>query len=92
MATVSLRLLGMRQGDDGHHHDYLASMSLPPDQPPLPSSPAKSKLTLEERRARQADRLTMTTASVKIGEGLKMLAADDVKRLQTAAARLELSV
>ena len=35
---------------------YLACMSLPPDQPP-PSPPAKLKLTPEERRARQADRL-----------------------------------
>src|SRR4051812_11759558 len=37
----------------GHHRDYLAGMSLPPDQPPSP----KPKVSAEERRARQDDRL-----------------------------------
>ena len=32
-------------------------MSLPPDQPPPAPSPAKPKLTPEERRTREADRL-----------------------------------
>ena len=44
------------EGDEGHRHDYLTGMSLPPDQPP-PSPPAKPKLSAEERRTRQADRL-----------------------------------
>ena len=61
----------MRQGDDGHHRDYLASMSLPPDQSPLPSSPPKSKLTPEERRARQADRLTTIRLRMLIGRELE---------------------
>jgi hypothetical protein len=61
----------MRQGDDGHHRDHLASMRLPPDQPPLPSSPAKSKLTPEERRARQADRLITIRLRMLIGRNLE---------------------
>ena len=41
-------------GDDtGHSRGHHADMSLPPDQPTPPSS----KLSAEERRARQADRL-----------------------------------
>jgi hypothetical protein len=35
---------------------YRPSMSMPPDQPP--PAPDKPKITPEERRARQADRLT----------------------------------
>ena len=40
--------------DDDHRRDYLAGMSPPPEQPPA-SSPAKPKLTPEERRAREVD-------------------------------------
>src|SRR3954470_15840849 len=69
-------------------------MSLPPDQPP---PPAKPKLTPEERRARQADRLTtirlrmlifreledrgITTLGA-IGEALGMPAAEATKLLR----------
>jgi hypothetical protein len=41
-------------------------MSLPPDQPP----PAKPKLTPEERRVRQADRLITIRLRVLIGQEL----------------------
>jgi hypothetical protein len=41
-------------------------MSLPPDQPP----PTKPKLTPEERRARQADRLTTIRLRMLIGREL----------------------
>src|SRR5215217_5085135 len=44
-------------------------MSLPPDQPT--SSPAKPKLTPEERRARQADRLTTIRLRMAIGRELE---------------------
>jgi hypothetical protein len=44
-------------------------MSLPPDQPPS-SPPAKPKLSAEERRARQADRLTMIRLRMAIGREL----------------------
>jgi hypothetical protein len=86
------------QGDDGLCLDYLAGMSLPPDQPP-PSSPAK--LSAEERRARQADRLTTIRLRMAIGEALGMPTAEatrllnrrqwregDVELLEAAAARL----
>jgi hypothetical protein len=43
-------------------------MSLPPDQPP---PPAKPKLTPEERRARQADRLTTIRLRMAIGRQLE---------------------
>ena len=70
-------------------------MSLPPDQPPL-AQPAKPKLTSEERRALQADRLTTislrmligrelddrgTTTAAAIGEALGMPAAEATKLL-----------
>jgi hypothetical protein len=45
-------------------------MNLPPDQPP-PSAPAKPKLTLEERRSRQADRLTTIRLRMLIGRELE---------------------
>ena len=45
-------------------------MSLPPDQPP-PSSPAKPKLSAEERRARLADRLTTIRLRMAIGRKLE---------------------
>ncbi len=44
----------------------MPDMSLPPDQPP----PAKPKLTPEERRARQADRLTTIRLRMAIGREL----------------------
>jgi hypothetical protein len=44
-------------------------MSLPPDQPPS-SPPPKPKLSAEERRARQADRLTMIRLRMAIGREL----------------------
>ena len=44
-------------------------MSLPPDQPP--PAPAKPKLTLEERRARKADRLTTIRLQMAIGRELE---------------------
>jgi hypothetical protein len=43
-------------------------MSLPSDQPP--PSPTKPKLSREERRARQADRLTMIRLRLAIGREL----------------------
>ena len=46
-------------------------MSLPPDQPPPTSPPAKPKLTPEERRARQADRLTTIRLRMAIGRELE---------------------
>jgi hypothetical protein len=45
-------------------------MILPPDQPSPPSPPAKPKLSAEERRARQADRLTMIRLRMAIGREL----------------------
>jgi hypothetical protein len=45
-------------------------MSLPSDQPPT-SPPAKPKLTPEERRARQADRLTTIRLRMLIGRELE---------------------
>src|SRR3954451_19814617 len=72
----------------------LHGMSLPPDQPP-PSE--KSKLPAEERRARQADRLTTIclrmaigyelddreiTTPAAIGEALGMPAAEATKLLR----------
>ncbi|MFC7477915.1 hypothetical protein ACFQS7_26450 [Dankookia sp. GCM10030260] len=41
-----------------------------PDHPP-PSTPAKPKLTSEERRARQADRLTTIRLRILIGRELE---------------------
>jgi hypothetical protein len=50
---------------------YRLGMNLLPDQP-LPSSPpAKPKLTPEERRARQADRLTTIRLRMAIGRELE---------------------
>jgi hypothetical protein len=43
-------------------------MNLPPDRPPSP--PEKPKLTPEERRARQADRLTTIRLRMAIGREL----------------------
>jgi hypothetical protein len=45
-------------------------MSLFPNQPP-PSPPAKPKLSAEERRARQADRLTTIRLRMAIGRELE---------------------
>ena len=71
-------------------------MSLFPDQPPLPPA-AKPKLSVEERRARQADRLTTIrlrmaigrelddrgiTTSAEIGEALGMPAAEATSLLR----------
>ena len=44
-------------------------MSLPPDQPPS-SPPVKPKLSAEERRARQADRLKTIRLRMAIGREL----------------------
>jgi hypothetical protein len=44
-------------------------MIRPPDQPPSPS-PSKSKLSAEERRARQADRLKTIRLRMAIGREL----------------------
>ena len=47
------------------------AMSLfPDDQLPLSSAPAKPKLTAEERRARQADRLKTIRLRMMIGQAL----------------------
>ena len=71
----------------------LLGMSLPPNQPPPPEKP---KLSAEERRARQADRLTTIrprmaidyeldkrgiTTPAAIGEALGMPAAEATKLL-----------
>ena len=45
-------------------------MSLFPDQPPPPSPPAKPKLSAEERRARQEDRLKTIRLRMAIGREL----------------------
>ena len=70
-------------------------MSLPPDQPPS-SPPAKPKLSAEERRARQADRLKTIrlrmaihreldergiTTAAGLGEALGMPASEASKLL-----------
>ena len=60
-----------RKGDEGHRRDYLTGMSLFPDQPPPPSPPAKPKLSAEERRARQADRLKTIRLRMTIGRELE---------------------
>ena len=74
-----------------------SSMDLFPDQPPPTSPPAKPKLTPEERRAREADRLKTIrlrmlifreldergiTTPVEIGEALGMPTADAAKLLR----------
>jgi hypothetical protein len=46
-------------------------MSLFPDQPPPPSPPAKPKLSAEERRARQADRLKTIRLRMAVGRELE---------------------
>src|SRR6478752_1277283 len=74
-------------------------MSLPPDQPPPPSPPSppeKPKMSAEDRRIRQEDRLASIrlrmaigheldergiTTPAAIGEALGMLAAEAVKLL-----------
>ena len=73
---------------------YRPSMSLPPEQPP---APAKPKLSAEERRARDTDRLTTIrlrmlifrelddrdiTTPAAIGEALGMSAAEATKLLR----------
>lgn len=47
---------------------YIARMSLSPDPPPPPMKP---KLSAEERRAREADRLTMIRLRMAIGRELE---------------------
>ena len=49
----------------------LHGMSLPPDLPPPASPPGKPKLTPEERRARQADRLITIRLRMLIGRELE---------------------
>src|SRR6187431_1264691 len=51
-----------------HRHDQLAGMSLFPDSPPPP--PAKPKLSAEERRIRQEDRLKSIRLRMAIGHEL----------------------
>ena len=46
-------------------------MSLPPDQPMPPSPPSKPKTSAQERRARQADRLTTIRLRMAIGRELE---------------------
>ena len=58
-----------RKGDEGHRHDYLASM-MPSDQPPPPPPPAKPKPSAQERRARQEDRLKTIRLRMAIGREL----------------------
>jgi hypothetical protein len=72
-------------------------MSLPSDQPPPASPPAKPKMSAEERRIRQADRLASIrlrmaigrelderdiTTPAAIGEALGMPAAEATKLLR----------
>jgi hypothetical protein len=64
-----LRRHPRRRGDNGPSLDYLADMSLPPDKPVPP--PAKPKLSTEERRARQADRLKTIRLRLAIGRELE---------------------
>ena len=45
-------------------------MDLFPDEPPPPPPPAKPKLTAEERRGRQADRLTTIRLRMAIWQAL----------------------
>ena len=49
----------------------LHGMSLSPDLPPPTSTPAKPKLTSEERRSRQADRLITIRLRMLIGRKLE---------------------
>jgi hypothetical protein len=46
-------------------------MSLPPNQSPPSAPPAKPKLTAEERRTRQADRLVTIRLRMAIGRELE---------------------
>jgi hypothetical protein len=50
---------------------YRPSMNLPPDQPPPSSPPSKPKLSAEERRVRQADRLKTIRLRMAIGRELE---------------------
>ena len=80
-------------------------MSLPPDQPLPASPPEKPKLSAEERRIRQEDRLPSIRLRMAIGQALGMPAAEanklltrrqwrdgDVELLEAAAARLGVQV
>jgi hypothetical protein len=58
------------RGDAGHRRNHHADMSLFPDQPPPVSPPEKPKMSAEERRARQADRLTTIRLRMAIGREL----------------------
>src|SRR3954464_12379667 len=86
----------LRAGEEGFVGREVGGPGLPPDQSP-PSAPAKPKLTPEERRARQADRLTTIrlrmligrelddrgiTTPAAIGEALDMPAAPATKLLR----------
>jgi len=59
-----------RRGDTGQRGDYLTGMSQPSDQPPPASPSEKPKMSAEERRARQTDRLIMIRLRMAISQEL----------------------
>ncbi len=64
------------------HHAHHLDMTLFPDEPPPP--PAKPKLTTEERRARQADRLTTIRLRMAIWRALDDRGITDPAAIDTA--------
>jgi hypothetical protein len=64
-------------------------MSLPPDQPPS-SPPARPKLSAEERRARQADRLKCIRLRMAIGQALEERGITDPRAIGKALGMLTL--
>jgi hypothetical protein len=79
--------------DAGHSHATTAtallafscsSMNLFHDLPPLAASPAKPKLTPDERRAREADRLSSIRLQMAIGQELEERGINDPHAIASA--------
>jgi hypothetical protein len=67
---ISCGALRNCRGDASTGATTCHAMSLFPDQPPSPSPPAKPKLSAEERRIRQEDRLKTIRLRMAIGREL----------------------